>query len=275
VSIEYGDIKIHFQDCMEGMKAIRTASVQLVLTDPPYGIGFSGKHRFYQRKDENVIEGYVEVPYEEYEEFSEKWLTQAFRILKQNGTCYAFCPYDHIHRVIRAAEKVGFIYLSQLIYIRPFPLWRNRGWVLSHYNIIMLVKSEDYVWNMIEDYQRNIFFADRNFETEGESAPTRLDPKVVYKLIKTSSNKGDLIVEPFAGSGTVPYCAYNLDRKCIAFELNENMRAIIESNFSFDLTKLMNDNECPECGAPLISTRESYGKVIFRCSECKWRENNE
>lgn len=275
MSIEYGDIKIRFQDCIEGMKTIKTASVQLVLTDPPYGIGFDGKDSNYSRNSENVIDGYVEVPYEEYEEFSERWLTQSYRILKNSGTCYAFCPYDHIHRVIRAAEKVGFTYQCQLIYIRPFPVWRSSNWVISHYNVIMLVKSEDYLWNMVENYQKNILFADRNIETEGESAPTKLDPKIVYKLIRTSSNKGDLIVEPFAGSGTVPYCAYNLDRKCIAFELNENMRSIIESRFSFDLTNLMAEDKCPECGAFLISLGRINGELKYKCSECKWREKDE
>lgn len=266
-SIEYDNVKIHFKDCVEGMKDIRTASVQLILTDPPFGIDFSGKNKLYARIDENVVDGYVEVPFEDYEEFSENWLTQAYRILKAKGVCYVFCCFDHIHHVILAAERVGFTYAMQLLYIRPFPLWVSRGWVISHYNILMLVKSEDYLWNRVREYQKNVFFAERITSSGNELAPTSLDPKVVYELIRTSSNKGDLVVEPFTGSGTVPYCAYNLDRRCIAFELNENMRPIIDSRFSFDLTALLAENTCPECGASIINTDGKY-----RCSECRWSE---
>jgi site-specific DNA-methyltransferase (adenine-specific) len=229
--LKYGDVEIRFEDCIEGMKAIKSSTVQLVLTDPPYGIGFSGKHRFYNRDDESVIDGYVEVSYEEYEEFSEKWLRQAYRILKSNGACYAFCPQDHISKVIKAAERVGFTMKAQLIYVRPFPLWRNRGWVISHYNILFLVRSEDYKFNMVDNYQKNILYAKAEWQSGEGKFPTRLCKQVVSKLIRTSTDKGDLVVEPFAGSGTVPYCAYTLDRRCIAFELNENTRQIIADNF--------------------------------------------
>lgn len=278
MTIEYGDVQIYFEDCVEGMRSrIRTASAQLVLTDPPFGVGFNGRDSSYSRLTEKVVEGYVEVPFEEYEEFSERWLTQAYRILKQNGTCYTFCPHQHVHRVITAAERVGFEYLNQLLYIRPFPLWMPKGWVVAHYNIIMLVKdSRNYKWNNIESYPQNLFYASRNFDTDNGKAPTKLCKKVVYRLMRASSDKGDLVVEPFAGSGVVPYCAYNLDRKCIGFELNTNMRDIIESNFSFDLrSNIFDDDVCPECGAELIAVRQAYGTINYKCSECKWGDQDD
>jgi hypothetical protein len=140
----------------------------------------------------------------------------------------------------------------------------------------MLVKDEmNYKWNTIEEYPLNLFYAERDWQFEGEKAPTRLCKLQSYRLIRASSDKGDLVVEPFAGSGVVPFCCYNLDRKCIGFELNENMRGIIDSNFTFDVVSLLEGDKCPECGAELISTREGYGKVRYRCSECRWSEKND
>lgn len=272
--LEYNNVQIYFMDCVEGMKQlVRTASIQSIITDPPYGIGFSGKQGEYRRKEENVVNGYVEIEFDKYYEFSKSWLTQAYRVLKQKGTCYAFCPHQHIHTVIQAGLDVGFIYADQLIYIRPFPLYKERGWVTSHYNIILFAKSEDYLYNMIESYQKNLFYAERDFQNGTDLAPTRLCKKSVYRLIRAASNKGDTILEPFVGSGTVPFCAWNLGRKCIGFELNTNMRSIIDSMFTSDLTDMMAvEDVCPECGASLESNRESFGKTRFKCSECGWKE---
>jgi site-specific DNA-methyltransferase (adenine-specific) len=258
---------------------VKTASVQSIITDPPFGIGFSGKARFYKRKDERVVQGYVEVPFEEYYDFSVRWLQQAFRVLKQSGTCYVFCSQEHVHRVIQAAEKVGFIYKAQLIYVRDFPLWRNKGWVISHYNLLLFVKSEEYKFNMIESYQKNMLYEERDFQDGDELAPTRLCHKTVSKLIRAATDKGDLIVEPFTGSGTVPYAAWLLNRRCIGFELNKNMESIISSLFTSSdmLSLLVTDNKCPICGADVepyerTPNGEFHELVKFKCTECVWRE---
>jgi site-specific DNA-methyltransferase (adenine-specific) len=278
--LHYPNVAIYFQDCVEGMKErIKTASVQSIITDPPFGIGFSGKSGSYSRIDEKVVEGYVEVPFEEYEEFSYKWLSQAYRVLKQSGTCYVFCPQEHVHHVIQAAERVGFIYKAQLIYVREFPLWRSKGWVISHYNLLLFTKSDDYKFNMIEDYQKNILYEHREQQEGNGFAPTRLCFKTVSKLIRASTDKRDLIVEPFAGSGTVIHAAWLLNRLCVGFELNVNMRDIISSSFtSSDLMSLMVvDNKCPVCGAPIIPydrrMKDEFHEVVkFKCTECVWRE---
>jgi site-specific DNA-methyltransferase (adenine-specific) len=84
------------EDCIEGsIKHIKDNFVDLIITDPPYGIEGHTLHKHYNRKEEYVLDGYIEIPKHEYAKFSENWIKQAERILRPGGSIYIVSGYTN------------------------------------------------------------------------------------------------------------------------------------------------------------------------------------
>lgn len=81
---------IYNMDCIEGMKKYPDGSIDLIITDPPFAINFGAKRSNYNRTSEKVLEGYNEIPQNDYYAFTLKWMTQAYRVLKETGSMYVF-----------------------------------------------------------------------------------------------------------------------------------------------------------------------------------------
>lgn len=87
-------------DCIEGCRnEILDNSVDLIITDPPFTIDGDKLHKHYNRKEEFVIDGYIEVPAQEYQEFSINWIKEAERILRPGGLMYIVSGYTHLHEI--------------------------------------------------------------------------------------------------------------------------------------------------------------------------------
>lgn len=113
---------IHCMDCIDGMKMMRAKSVDLIVTDPPFGICFKAKKPNYNRTASLVIDGYHEIKVDHYLKFTFEWLEQAKRILKDSGSMYIFSGYNNLKAILLALDHYK-LHWQQLIWKFQFGVY--------------------------------------------------------------------------------------------------------------------------------------------------------
>lgn len=94
------------EDCIEGAKKyIQSNSIDLIVSDPPYGINGDKPDKHYNRNESNVLDGYVEVSEKEYPEFSQKWIAEAARVLRPGGSIYIVSGYSQLRHILNALSN--------------------------------------------------------------------------------------------------------------------------------------------------------------------------
>ncbi|MBN1897431.1 MAG: site-specific DNA-methyltransferase [Spirochaetes bacterium] len=209
-------------DAMNILPSLKDKSVDLVITDPPFAIDFKARKANYNRKYKNVLEGYNEIPSSEYLEFSLNWIKQIERILKKSGSAYIISGWTNLKDILIAVEKAGFILLNHIIWKYQFGVFTRKKFVTSHYHILLCVKSKDYVFNKIDHYPEDVWAIKREYWHNKLKTPTKLPADLVKKMLLYSSREGDLVLDPFSGSGTVPVCCRQLKRKFLGIEINKD-----------------------------------------------------
>ena len=212
--------EIYCGDALELMKEIPPASIDLIVTDPPFAIDFKARRSNYHRTQSRVLEGYNEIPKEKYYQFTKNWMLEAFRILKKTGSIYVFSGWTNLKDILNALEEIGFIVINHLIWKYQFGVFTRKKFVTSHYHILFGVKDEKkYKFNKIEHYPEDVWFINREYWTGEIKTPTKLPLELVKKIILYGSDKGDLVFDPFLGSGSVAIAAKMLNRHYLGFEI--------------------------------------------------------
>lgn len=212
--------EIYCGDALELMKDISDGTIDLIVTDPPFAIDFKAKRSNYNRTQERVIEGYNEIPREKYYNFTVKWMKEAFRMLKRTGSMYVFSGWTNLKDILNAIDDVGFITINHIIWKYQFGVFTRRRFVTSHYHILFVVKDEKaYKFNKIEHYPEDVWVINREYWTGKIKTPTKLPIELVKKILLFSSDEGDIVFDPFIGSGTVAVVAKMLRRHYLGFEI--------------------------------------------------------
>ncbi len=212
--------EIYLGDSLVLMKDIPAGSIDLIVTDPPFAIDFKAKRSNYNRSQERVLEGYNEIPKERYYEFTLRWMREAHRILKDTGSMYVFSGWTNLKDILNAIDEVGFITINHIIWKYQFGVFTRRKFVTSHYHILFVVKDEKrYKFNKIEHYPEDVWFVKREYWKGKVKTPTKLPLEIVKKIILYSSDEGDVVFDPFLGSGTVAVAAKLLNRRFLGFEI--------------------------------------------------------
>lgn len=207
-------------DALTLMKGIPDETIDLIVTDPPFAIDFKAKRNNYNRTQERVIEGYNEIPKEKYYEFTTNWMREAYRILKATGSMYVFSGWTNLKDILNSLDEIGFITINHLIWKYQFGVFTRRKYVTSHYHILFVVKdSKNYKFNKIEHYPEDVWIINREYWTGKIKTPTKLPIELVKKIILFSSDEGDIVFDPFIGSGTVAVAAKMLGRHYLGFEM--------------------------------------------------------
>ncbi|MCS7229967.1 MAG: site-specific DNA-methyltransferase [Candidatus Kryptonium sp.] len=211
---------IYCGDSLVLMKDIPNDSIDLIITDPPFAIDFKAKRNNYNRDPDKVLEGYNEIPKEKYYEFSVNWISQAYRILKPTGSMFVFSGWTNLKDILNAIDDAGFITINHIIWKYQFGVFTQRKFVTSHYHILFVVKDEEkYKFNKIEHYPEDVWIINREYWTGKIKTPTKLPTSLVRKIILYASDEGDLVFDPFLGSGQVVVVAKALNRRFLGFEL--------------------------------------------------------
>ncbi len=221
---------IVFDDCIEGMRKMPDECIDLIIADPPFGINFNGKEVIYNRKEEYVVEDYNEIN-ENYAEFSEKWICELPRVMKDTASAYLFSGWTNLNDILNAIEKSGLELINHIIWKYQFGVFTKRKFVTSHYHVLFVVKnSKKYFFNKIEHYPLDIWEIPRTYKPGQEKNGTKLPEEVVTRAINFSSKPGDLIFDPFMGNGTTAVCAKLNYRHYFGFEKNKKLEPLLRAN---------------------------------------------
>lgn len=218
------------------LEKIFDESIDCIITDPPFGIDFGkAKKENYNRNGDNVIDNYSEVNPENYYEFNKKWLEIAYRKLKPNGTLIFISGWSNQRDVLNALYDTKFLFKRQMIWKHNFGLFTKKNLVSSHYNIFFCTKHKSkfkfnkvlwYLEDTFEYSEQNefnpeIFSIQKEYWRNKIKTSTKLPKELVEMLIAIFTNNGDIILDPFSGSGTILKVSEYMGRYCIAFEISQ------------------------------------------------------
>lgn len=195
-------------------------SIDLIITDPPFAIDFREKKSNYNRDSSKVIPGYVEIDKEHYREFMECWLSTAAWKLKPTGSMYLISGWTNLCDVLNAVNYARLHVQNHIIWKYQFGVFTKKRYVTSHYHILFLTPSTGgYTFNKIDHYPEDVWDIKRVYHPREMKTPNKLPEELVDKMILYSSNIGDLVLDPFAGSGVVLRRALALGREYIGIEI--------------------------------------------------------
>ncbi len=224
--------QVYFEDCIQGMTRLPDGSINLVVADPPFGIDFNGMSSVYNRNERLVVQGYEEIS-ESYEEFTLKWIHEIPRVLKSDGSAYIFSGWTNLETVLRGAREAGLMMLNHIVWHYPFGVFTRRRFVTSHYHVLLLAKDpKGYFFNKVEHYPEDVWVVKRKYRARQAKNSTKLPIEVVARCIDFSSRPGDIVLDPFMGNGTTAVAAKLNWRHFIGFEINQEMKPIIEAELS-------------------------------------------
>ncbi len=210
--------KIHNIYCLKGLKQLDDNSINLIITDPPYNIGVNyGKYKD-KRKD--------------YYKWLNKVLKECERVLKPNGSLYLI-NYPEVASRILINFNTKMIHRNWITWHYPSNIGHSKNnFTRSQRTILFYTKGNKFIFNLkegevIQDFLQ--FNLVKNVSKEKvKGFPNQIPLKLILLLIDLSSNKGDLILDPFMGSGTTAVACKKLGRNFIGFEVNDDYVKIAE-----------------------------------------------
>lgn len=230
--------KILKGDCVAALERLPEKSVDVIFADPPYNLQLDGDlHRPDQSKVDAVDDAWDQFEsFAAYDAFTRAWLLAARRVLKPNGTIWVIGSYHNIFRVGAIMQDLGFWILNDIVWRKtnPMPNFRGRRFTNAHETLIWASKSESakYRFNydamkaLNEDLQMRSDWtiplctgAERLKKGDGQKAhPTQKPEALLHRVIMSSTNTGDVILDPFFGTGTTGAVAKKLGRDFIGIE---------------------------------------------------------
>lgn len=228
------------EDCITGsQKYINDNSIDLIITDPPFAIKGDTLHKHYNRNEEFVVEGYVEIPQKDYADFSIRWIKEAERILKPGGSIYIISGYTNLIDILNALRTTNLKEINHIIWKYNFGIFTTRKYVSSHYHILYYEKpgrkrefnTESRYSLTAKQNKRSLNYADREdvwiinreFKPGLIKNKNELPTKLLEKMIQYSSNEGDLICDFFLGGFSTAKVAKKLNRRIIGFEISKKI----------------------------------------------------
>jgi site-specific DNA-methyltransferase (adenine-specific) len=221
-------------DCVWGMKNIPPQSIDLVITDPPFGINFKAKRGNYNRKDSRVLEGYCEVNENDYLTFTRNWMIEVRRVLKDSGSMYVFSGWNNLKDILITLDDLGFTTINHLIWKYQFGVVTSRKFVTSHYHCLYVClndkmrkffphsrfgkEEKDKSGSLSYKDREDVWIINREYWTGDIKTPTKLPAEIIRKILTYSSEEGDVVLDPFLGSGQVAVISKMEGRQYIGFE---------------------------------------------------------
>ena len=229
-------------DCVEVMNSLPEHSVDLIFADPPYNLQLRNElHRPNLTKVDAVDDLWDQFDsFEDYDNFTISWLSACKRILKPSGTIWVIGSYHNIFRVGAILQDLGFWILNDVIWIKanPMPNFRGVRFTNAHETLIWASTGQGatYTFNhhamkgLNDDKQMRSDWwitplatgSERLKDANGDKAHSTQKPEaLLYRVILAASNPGDIILDPFFGSGTTGVVARRLHRRWIGIEREE------------------------------------------------------
>ncbi len=234
-------------DAIDLLPLIPDGAVDLVFADPPYNLQLEGELR---RPDHSRVNG-VEDDWDKFENFwsydgfTRSWLTQARRVLKPTGSLWVIGSYHNIFRIGTALQDLGFWILNDIVWRKtnPMPNFRGRRFTNAHETLIWAARAQDakrYTFNYDalktgnDDLQMRSDWliplctgAERLKGADGAKAhPTQKPEALLHRVLVGTTKPGDVVLDPFFGTGTTGAVAKRLGRHFIGIERDGNYAAL-------------------------------------------------
>ena len=263
-------------DSLELLKQIPDKSIDLVFADPPYNLQLKDTlYRPDQPPVEAVTNGWDKFDtYQAYDNFSLLWLKESKRVLRDGGTLWVIGSYHNILRLGTSIQNLGFWILNDIIWHKtnPMPNFRGTRFTNAHETLLWCTtaRKAKYTFNyqnlkelnegkqMRSDWHIPICAGkERLRESNNQrSHPTQKPEALLYRILVSSTNKGDTVLDPFLGSGTTAVMAKKLQRNFIGFEQDKEYIKLAKKRLK--QTKVLADEV-----VTMAKSRKDLPKVPF------------
>jgi DNA modification methylase len=234
-------IQILEGDALNLFKNIESGTVDLIIADPPYNLGkdYGNNHD---------LKGF-----DEYLDFTRNWFKEAHRVLKKTGSIYVFMGVRFISYLYDILDReFKMFFNSWITWHYTQGMGKIKGFSPRHDDILFFNKTANFKFNLDNIRIPQKYYRQRNnmnganpgdvwqfshihySNPERENHPTQKPEALIERIILASSDEEDLILDPFAGSGTTLRVCQVLNRNCIGFELNPDYVDMIEKRLSKD-----------------------------------------
>ena len=230
-------------DCVEAMRTLPSASVDLVFADPPYNLQLGGE---LNRPDGSHVDAVTDHwdqfdSFAAYDRFTREWLAECRRVLKPDGAIWVIGSYHNIFRVGATMQDLGFWILNDVVWRKsnPMPNFRGTRFTNAHETLIWASQGEKarYHFNyramktlndelqMRSDWVIPICGGQERLKRSGHKVhPTQKPEALLYRVLLATTETGDVVLDPFFGTGTTGAVAKRLGREWIGCEREGDYR---------------------------------------------------
>ena len=268
-------------DCVEVLKTLEAKSVDLVFADPPYNLQLGGE---LLRPDNSKVDAVDDewdrfASFEEYDRFSRAWLTECRRVLRDDGTLWVIGSYHNIFRLGAALQDLGFWILNDVIWRKtnPMPNFKGTRFTNAHETLIWAAKSRDqkrYTFNydalkafnddvqMRSDWTLALCTGEERLkdETGSKAHPTQKPEALLHRVLLAASKPGDVVLDPFFGTGTTGAAAKRLDRRWIGIERDETYATLARARI--EMVTPTRPEDLQVMGSKRAEPRVPFGAVV-------------
>jgi len=273
---------IYNDDCVDVMNSLPEASVDLVFADPPYNLQLGGE---LHRPDNSRVDGVDDewdrfADFSTYDAFTRNWLKAAQRILKPTGSLWVIGSYHNIFRVGSILQDLGYWMLNDIVWRKsnPMPNFRGTRFTNAHETLIWCAKDKDarYTFNydamkalndglqMRSDWTLPLCTGEERLKLESGDKlhPTQKPASLLYRVMMAGSNPGDVVLDPFFGTGTTGAVAKMLGRKYIGIERDPDYVAAAKQRIA--KTQVVADEKLLITPSKRSEPRIPFGTVVER-----------
>jgi modification methylase len=225
-------------DCLDALGTLPDASVDLVFADPPYNLQLAGD---LLRPNNSRVDGVDQdwdrfASFADYDRFTRTWLTQARRLLKPDGALWVIGSYHNIFRVGAILQDLGFWIQNDLVWVKtnPMPNFRGKRFTNAHETLIWAardpaarptfnyaaMKASNDDLQMRSDWLLPICAGPERLKSAAgtKAHPTQKPEALLHRVLLATTNPGDVVLDPFFGTGTTGAVAKRLGRRFIGIE---------------------------------------------------------
>ncbi|MGX7926678.1 DNA methyltransferase [Tsuneonella sp. HG094] len=267
-------------DCVEAMRRLPDASVDLVFADPPYNLQLGGD---LNRPDGSHVDAVTDhwdqfASFKAYDDFTRAWLTEARRVLKPDGALWVIGSYHNIFRVGAILQDLGFWILNDVVWRKtnPMPNFKGTRFTNAHETLIWASMGEKsrYQFNyramktlndelqMRSDWTFPICSGgERLKDDSGHKAhPTQKPEALLYRVLLATTEKGDVVLDPFFGTGTTGAVATRLGREWIGCERESAYRQVATRRIEKELP--LDESALATMQSPRNAPKVAFGAVV-------------
>lgn len=268
-------------NCIEVLASLPAKSVDLIFADPPYNLQLKNE---LLRPNQSVVAGVDDAwdqftDFAAYDRFTKAWLSACRRVLKDDGTIWVIGSYHNIFRVGTAMLDLGYWILNDVIWHKtnPMPNFRGTRFQNATETLIWAKKSSEqkrYAFNYgtmknlnDEKQMQNVWHiplctGPERIKIDGKKAHSTQKPEgLLYRVIMSASDIGDVVLDPFFGSGTTGAVAKKLNRQYIGIEMEPAYIQVATDRLKSIPEQLFSDTEL-STKSKRLEPRVAFGELI-------------